>query len=323
MSSPSLIHNNTNWIDTDGNPILAHAGGMTRVADTYYWYGMSMQSNQEGMFNERVYLPKEDPNTWRRYFDGFTVYSSTDLVNWTYEGLAFPPPQQGFGTLYISARPHVIYNDNTRKFVMYFYYYPIYPGCLLMVATSDTPIGPFELVGPVEAGSFCGHVGDMNVFKDEQTGHAYVLYDDTGFDIRIDRLSHDYCSSFKDGSLVMHKMQEAPAMVYFRGKYLVAGSGVQEFDPTEISMVYANHPIGPYSKKQIISQFNTWNSQITDMIYIPEADYVLVMCDQWFHPDESNINRSRYLWLPLDFDAESGQIRFDYKETWNPMSPFE
>jgi hypothetical protein len=73
-----------------------------------------------------------------------------------------------------------------------------------MVAISDSPIGPFKHVGVVDAGSSNRHVGDMNVFKDTD-GSAYVIYDDTGFDIRIDRLSDDYLTSNKDGILLMSR----------------------------------------------------------------------------------------------------------------------
>ena len=316
-----MVQNGENWLDTDAKPISAHGGGITRVGEIYYWYGCSYVKNPEGMFNERPYVPMQDPATLRRFFDGFNVYSSRDLVNWRFEGKAFFA-EKGFCTLYGSHRPHVMYNERTKKFVMHFYYYMIYPGCLLMAATSDLPTGPFVLAGVIESGSFNGHVGDMNIFNDQE-GRGYVIYDDTGFDLRLDRLTDDYCGSHKDGILVMEKPQEAPAVVYYKGKYLFAGSGVEGWDPTETTLVYADSPMGPYSPKQVISCNRTWRSQITDMVHIPEADYVLVMCDQWKYPYPDNIDRSRYLWLPLRFDPQTGQARLDYRATWDPMRPFD
>jgi hypothetical protein len=41
------IRNHTTWTDTAGNPISGHDGGITRVGDTFYWYGTSYQGNQE------------------------------------------------------------------------------------------------------------------------------------------------------------------------------------------------------------------------------------------------------------------------------------
>jgi hypothetical protein len=46
------------------------------------------------------------------------------------------------------------------------------------------------------------------------------------------------------------------------------------------------------------------------------------MFDQWLTPDVNNIDRSRYLWLPMTFDPESGEIKLHYLEQWDPMSPF-
>jgi hypothetical protein len=65
----------------------------------------------------------------------------------------------------------------------YHCHHSTYPGCLLMVAASHSSTGPFEHVGVVEAGSSDGHIGDTNVFKDED-GSDYVIYDDTGSNIR-------------------------------------------------------------------------------------------------------------------------------------------
>ena len=315
------IRNFQDWADTDGNYISAHAGGMLRVEGVYYWYGGDMGVNPGGMFNQRVYKPYEDPLTWKRYFDGYNVYTSTDLKNWTHGGQAMTAPEKGFLSLYVSGRPHVMFNEPTQKYVLYHYYYPIYPGCLLMVATSDSPLGPFEGHKVVEAGSPNGHVGDMNVFRDKD-GTGYVIYDDTSFDIRADRLTDDYLSSHKDGVKLLDRRQEAPAMVYYKGKYILATSGVDGFGATETTIVYGDSPLGPFSDKIVVSENKSWNSQITDMVVVPEADYILVMFDQWLTPDPDNIDRSHYLWLPMTFDPETGEAELHFFEEWDPMDPF-
>ena len=33
------IHPGELWLDTDGNPIQAHGGGIIYINDTFYWYG--------------------------------------------------------------------------------------------------------------------------------------------------------------------------------------------------------------------------------------------------------------------------------------------
>ena len=321
-SDRKTIKNFSDWADTDGNYITAHAGSMLRVDDTYYWYGGDMGINPGGMFNQRVYHPGEDPATWKRFFDGYSVYSSKDLTNWKYLGKAMEAPEKGFMSLYITSRPHFLYNEKTKKFVMYHYYYPIYPGAMLMVATSDSPTGPFVHQGVVEAGSPNGHVGDLNVFKDTD-GKGYVIYDDTGFNIRLDQLSEDYLSSDKRGEIIMQKKQESPALVYFKNHYVLAASGVDGFNPSEMTVAIADTVTGPYKNKQVVSKERSWKSQITDMIVIPDADYILVMFDQWFVPDPKNIDRSRYLWLPMTFDPKTRIATLHYMEEWDPMNPFD
>ena len=64
-----------------------------------------MENNPGGMFNQRVYRPREDPDSWHRYFDGYNCYSSTDLVNWRYEGKGLPKLERGFCSIYISGSP--------------------------------------------------------------------------------------------------------------------------------------------------------------------------------------------------------------------------
>ena len=111
-------------------------------------------------------------------------------------------------------------------------------------------------------------------------------------------------------------------MVYFKGKYILATSGVDGFGATQTTVAIGDSPTGPFSDKIVVSEDNSWGSQITDMIVVPEADYILVMFDQWLTPDVNNIDRSRYLWLPMTFDPESDEIKLHYMEEWDPMSPF-
>lgn len=65
---------NTEWLDTDGDMIQAHGGGIIwdEATGKYYWYG---ENKGEAGFSAAI---------------GVSCYSSTDLYNWTYEGMALP-----------------------------------------------------------------------------------------------------------------------------------------------------------------------------------------------------------------------------------------
>jgi len=70
-----------------------------------------------------------------------------------------------------------------------------------------------------------------------------------------------------------------------------------------------------------ISVNRTWSSQVTDLIYLKESDTVMALCDQWWIPDRSDLNKSRYLLLPLYLDSKTGVVKMEYREKWNPLSP--
>ena len=48
------IRNYTAWTDTAGNPISCHDGGITRVGDTFYWYGTSYKGNPKGLWGRKA-----------------------------------------------------------------------------------------------------------------------------------------------------------------------------------------------------------------------------------------------------------------------------
>ena len=55
-------------LDTDGNQVHAHGGGILRVKDVWYWYGTT-QKRPPGWLSE-----------------GVNLYASEDLTSWKYQG---------------------------------------------------------------------------------------------------------------------------------------------------------------------------------------------------------------------------------------------
>jgi hypothetical protein len=70
------IRNYTAWTDTAGNHISCHDGGITRVGDTFYWYGTCRKGNLTGPWGRKG-APLQQ---------SFNCYSSKNLVDWKYEG---------------------------------------------------------------------------------------------------------------------------------------------------------------------------------------------------------------------------------------------
>ena len=131
----TAFHPGKIWEDTDGVHINAHGGGILYHNGTYYWYG---EHKSEHSSSALV---------------GVRVYSSTDLYNWKNEGVALPVMPSGSGHKIekgcVIERPKVIYNEKTKKFVMWFHLElkgQGYAAAEYGVAASDTPVGPFRFL---------------------------------------------------------------------------------------------------------------------------------------------------------------------------------
>lgn len=120
------------WLDTDGNHINAHGGGVLLHEGTYYWFG---EHKSERTSNAMV---------------GITCYASTNLTTWKNMGVALSVSQEKGNELErgcIMERPKVIYNPTTKKFVMYFHLelrHRGYDAARFGVAVSDRPEGPYQ-----------------------------------------------------------------------------------------------------------------------------------------------------------------------------------
>ena len=70
------------WYDTEGNDIQAHGGCIIKHADTYYWYG-----EHKGGETKVTHLVS-GAEVARVDVIGVSCYSSKNLRDWKYEGLA-------------------------------------------------------------------------------------------------------------------------------------------------------------------------------------------------------------------------------------------
>jgi hypothetical protein len=148
------------FMDTDGERVNAHGGGIIKVGDTFYMHGMSFLST-----------------TTDNNFVGFSMYSSRDLATWKNEGLVLPRQASGeLGPNRKGERPHIIRCPSTGEFVLYAHAASedYQTDKEIVYATSSTVNGQYAYKGPLKNAS--GTViarSDMSAYADE-TG-AYVL----------------------------------------------------------------------------------------------------------------------------------------------------
>ena len=69
-----------------------------------------------------------------------------------------------------------------------------------------------------------------------------------------------------------------------------------------------------------MSEQRSLGSQITSLFYVQESETLVAMCDQWLTPDRGELNKLRYLWLPVEVDAAAGTGQMVYRDRWNPWA---
>ncbi|MBR8536159.1 family 43 glycosylhydrolase [Carboxylicivirga sediminis] len=127
------------WPDNNGVHINAHGGGILFHQGTYYWFG---EHKIEGKAGNKAHV-------------GVHCYSSTDLYNWQDEGIVLSVVEDTTSLIVkgcIIERPKVIYNANTKQFVMWFHHELKgmgYKAAMTGVAVSDKVNGPYTYLKSV------------------------------------------------------------------------------------------------------------------------------------------------------------------------------
>lgn len=140
-----------------GKHVQAHGAGMVQVGSTYYMIG--------------------EDKTGGSAFQNVNCYSSTNLVEWTYVGALLSQTSGGdLGPNRVVERPKVIYNDATKKYVMYLHIDNSgYSEAKVGVATSDTVCGKYTYLKSFRPLNFESR--DIGLFKDDD-GAGYLLTED-------------------------------------------------------------------------------------------------------------------------------------------------
>lgn len=340
------------WLDTNGDVIQAHGGGMMydEKTETYYWYGEDKTNG---------YLPAT----------GVHAYSSKDLYNWKDEGVVMRAVENRedldtdpyFKELYknrssaekdvifsdintargILERPKVIYNEKTDKYVLWLHVDGPYEGsdanyakAKAGVAISDSPTGPFEFLESNRLNKMpdgyeyrvknTGMSRDMNLFVDDD-GTAYIIYSsEENYSLYISKLNEEYTAIAgeeygKDFIRAIYDgHREAPAMFKYEGKYYLITSGATGWDPNPARYHVADSVLGewkPMGDPSVGDEASTtFGSQSTYVIPVdPKDGKFIYMGDRWNKNDLAN---SRYIWLPIEFGDEDDIILQWYDE-WN------
>ena len=205
---------------------------------TYYWYG----ENKE----------KTDGKNGIWHY-GIRCYSSNDLYNWEDRGLIIPPdldnPNSSLHPTAQLDRPHIIYNERTKKFVCWVKVMYKDGSQKSTVLVADNFLGPYTVVREglkplgMNAGDF-----DLAVAED---GKAYYYFER----VHSETICADLNEDFTDvtGYYSTHFPKAGPpyvreAIAHFtrKGKHYLITSGTTGYlpNPSEVAMADTWH--GPY-----------------------------------------------------------------------------
>jgi hypothetical protein len=331
------------WLDTAGEPINAHGGGILYHQGVYYWYG----ELKEG----RTYLPKVNQK-WggtRVLAGGVSCYSSTNLLDWKNEGVALPSdaknPDSDLACENVIERPKVIYNARTKKFVMWFHQdSPDYQAARSGVAVSDVPAGPFKYLGSFRPNAGCWPMNvtledkvpgaknilardfeagqmarDMTLFVDDD-GKAYQFYSsENNATMHVSLLTDDYLKPAGQYTRIfVGRSTEAPAVFKHDGKYYLIGSGCTGWDPNPARSAVTTNIFGPWTELgnpcRGENAEKTFGGQSTFVLPVAgRPGRFIAMFDRWKKWD---LQDSRHVWLPLGFDA-AGLPMVPWQDRWN------
>jgi hypothetical protein len=305
------------WKDMDGNPINAHGGGMLYHKGKYYWFG-EIKSGKTWL------VPGQSWECYRTNAGGVSCYSSLNLTDWKYEGVALAPNTtdslHDLHTSKVLERPKVVYNDKTKKFIMWLHIdSEDYSYSRAGVAFSDNPEGPYTFIGSMRPNGQMSR--DMTLFKDDDGLAYHIFTSENNATMHISLLTNDYLQPTGiEKRIFIGKSREAPAMFKRRGKYYLITSGCTGWSPNPAVLAVADSILGTWSEL-----YNPCTGPGSDSTYFAQSTFVLAiegkqdefifMADRW---NKTNLQDSRYVWLPMVFKNDSAII--EWKDAWT-MKP--
>jgi hypothetical protein len=298
------IRNGSFWKDSAGTPIYSQGGGMLKIGAKYYWYGVK--------YAEAVtYAQAPRPGTPQPHFNAVTAYSSTDLVNWTFEGEVLTPAGLG-GYADPNAwlgRMGVVYNKQTRKYVLLIQYGGK-GGAGVLFATSDTPTGPFvfnRLQARIE-NTPSPATGDQTVFIDDD-GRPYLIFSSSG-DRRQLYVAPLRAADFLqvEAATQVHSApgggREGNAMFKHRGVYYFFSSDLHGWNASRSYYMTARRITGPYTPEKLLAGSDADFSHVSQNgFFVPvhgkAATTVLYAGDRW--SNFAGNGQGYNIWTPLSF----------------------
>src|SRR4051812_37728110 len=288
------ITNRTQFLDTSGDVVQAHGGGIIKVGRYYYWFGESRNADSS--------------------FKAVAVYRSTDLKTWKFRNNALTQasaPELASSNI---ERPKVMYNASTGQFVMWMHKEAAtdYAQARAAVAVSSTVDGAYSYRGsfrPLD--TYMSR--DITTFVDDDGTGYMVSSANENRDLNVYRLTADYTGVAALVRTWPGDVREAPALFKRNGVYFMLTSGATGWSPNQQKYSSATAITGTWSAWSNVGDATAYGSQTAYVLPIAGTSTTsyLYLGDRWGNSIGGTVNDSRYVWLPLRFPS-STTLAMDY-----------
>ncbi len=305
------IKNDVFWYTKDKTPINSQGGGIFRFADPvsgvekYYWYGVYYTEADTYRDNPWITLPKAT-------FRSVTCYSSTDLVNWTFEADVMTRAEVfKAGRSTWVGRLGVAFIKELNRYAMF-----VQHGEGVLITLADKPAGEFKWHQKISMKEMIGttNTGDQTVFLDEATGKSYLIYSYGSGRNKI------YVSEIgvKDGMVNLldctkvfeGESREGNCMFKYNGSYYMCASNIYGWDASLAYYLVADDIRGPYLPK---NEMLVMNGSLDDYAHVTQTGFFInvkgskqetvVYCgDRWANFAGNGLGYNQ--WFPLSFNGD-------------------
>jgi beta-xylosidase len=264
-----------------------------------------------------------------QYNHNVSVFTSPDLKTWE----AFPPAFQMASSSLTDAIlfcPKVLYNANTKLYVMWFNWIAgaNFGDSYYAVATSASATGPFTLVSPNVTTLAWSNTGDFSLFQDDD-GTAYVIYTAhiqgyaTTHQMSVERLTPDYLAS--EGSagnsgFFGQSFVEAPSMFKRNGVYYtVFGECCCYCEAGNPVTIYTSaNPLGPYTARNVLdpSGVPAQQSNIFPWYDATGQQQFMWYGDRWQSAPDGIKGHDFTYWSALAFQPDGNVTSFGFADNF-------
>lgn len=246
-------------------------------------------------------------------FESVTCYSSSDLVNWKFEGDVLTKDEfikHDSGHTKWVGRLGVAYLKEQNQYALF-----VQHNNKVLIAVSDKPTGSFGWHREIDMSSWIGtsNTGDQTVFTDEDNGKSYLVYSNG----RGRNKTYISEIGIKDGmiGLLDHTLvfqgesREGNCMFKYRGMYYICASNIYGWDASLPYYLAAADVRGPYQKDKGML---VMNGAADDYGHVTQTGFffsvkgskqeTIVYCgDRWADFAGNGLGYNQ--WFPLSFDG--------------------